>query len=133
MAKALDMTLDHVERVEASMKPILSMEAPVAGTDSFTIEDSLADQRVEDPTEGIDQDVLQEALGRVLCRLPDREREILEWRFGLRDDEELTLAAIGKRMGISRERVRQLEKRALTQLREAGELDDLARTLAESE
>jgi RNA polymerase sigma factor (sigma-70 family) len=88
---------------------------------------------VEDPTEGIDQDVLQEALGRVLCRLPDREREILEWRFGLRDDEELTLAAIGKRMGISRERVRQLEKRALTQLREAGELDDLARTLAESE
>jgi RNA polymerase primary sigma factor len=133
MAKVLDMTLEHVERVEASMKPILSMEAPVAGTESLSIEDSLADQRVEDPTESIDQDVLQEALSRVLCRLPNREREILEWRFGLRNDEELTLAAIGKRMGISRERVRQLEKRALTQLREAGELDDLARTLAESE
>ncbi|UCE85022.1 MAG: sigma-70 family RNA polymerase sigma factor [Deltaproteobacteria bacterium] len=133
MAQALEMSRDQVERVEASMKPILSIEAPVAGTEALSIEDSLADERVGDPSEGIDQDALQVAIGRVLRQLAPREREILEWRFGLRDDEELTLAAIGKRMGISRERVRQLEKRALAQLREAGELEHLAESLTEME
>lgn len=131
LASALDVSPDQLDRVAASMKPILSLEAPLPDTDELSLEDSLVDRTVSDPVEGIDRGGLRDALSRLLRCLPPRECEILEWRFGFRDDSPRTLSAIGAHLGLSRERVRQLEKRALEKLRdqpEAGRLIELLDT-----
>ena len=66
----------------------------------------------------IDQGELREHLGGLMNDLDDRERQILEWHFGLADDSPITLEQIGQRLGLSRERVRQIEARALRRMRE---------------
>ncbi len=132
MAAALETTPDEIDRLVATMAPIRSTHAPIPGTDALTLEDSLADERSEDPVEGIDSVQVREEVGRLLEVLTPRERAILELRFGLKGDTASTLAEIGQRVGISRERVRQLECRALGRLRQQPGAGRLLESLAES-
>lgn len=76
----------------------------------------LADPDVSDPSEGVDHAALASRVGHLLTRLPAREREVLEHRFGLSGRPERTLQSLGEEMGLSRERVRQIEKTALARL-----------------
>jgi DNA-binding CsgD family transcriptional regulator len=98
--------------------PVGSLESPLPGTDDLRLEDALADPEVEDPGETHDARFLRSALERELETLSPRERSILEARFGMEGGEAPTLEEIGQQMGLSRERVRQLEHRALARLRE---------------
>ncbi len=122
MAEALEVEPEVVDRVRASALPIASTEATIPGTDGLALEDVLADGDVDDPAEEMDRDELRVVLESAVSCLDPREREILEARFAMNDSDPPTLEEIGRRMGISRERVRQLERRALIRLRDREEL-----------
>jgi len=129
MAEVLEIDVGAVDRIVTSMKPIVSTQAPLPGTDEFTLEDAIADDQAVDPTEIIDHFQVRRALEGLLANLEPRESEILEWRFGLDGGDPLTLAEIGERIGLSRERVRQIEARALRRLRQEEEVNRLVATL----
>jgi RNA polymerase primary sigma factor len=118
LAQAMGLSIEEVDRLIATMAPIRSTHALIPGTDDLRLEDALADDRGRDPANDLDDRELCEGLSRLLACLSPRERRIVELRFGLKGTPVATLAEIGQRIGISRERVRQLEGRALTRLRE---------------
>ena len=128
MAEAMDLPLDEVERVVATMAPIKSTHAPIPGTDALTLDDSLSDDSLTDPVDDIDEVQMRREVGRLLGLLPPRERRIVELRFGLKGSS-ATLAEIGQEIGISRERVRQLEGRALLRLRDQPGASGLLRSM----
>jgi RNA polymerase primary sigma factor len=129
LARALDVDLDVLDRVRSSSLPIASLASPVPGTDDVTFEDLVADEEVADPAEQIGGDELRQLLAREVEQLDARERAIIEARFDLTGGESPTLEQIGQEMGLSRERVRQLERRALARLRERGEIRRLGVSL----
>jgi RNA polymerase sigma factor (sigma-70 family) len=116
LARALELPIEIVDQVEATLRPNLSTQSPLPGTEDLTLENALTDPDAEDPTEEVGREQLREALDGALDHLPDRERMILSWRFGIGGDEPQSYAAIGERLGLSRERVRQLAERGLRQL-----------------
>ena len=95
----------------------VSTDAPASDDDDRPLETVVADEELE-PEEQAFQTDLRERLHEAVAQLPAREAYILQHRFGLRDDQSQTLEEIGSRFGVSRERIRQLENRALKQLRE---------------
>jgi RNA polymerase sigma factor (sigma-70 family) len=118
LSTQLDVPIDMIELARTSSLPVGSLEAPLPGTDDLRLEDAMMDEDVRDPAEVHDENILRSALVRELETLAPRERAILEARFGLEGGEPPTLEEIGQQMGLSRERVRQLEHRALARLRE---------------
>jgi RNA polymerase sigma factor (sigma-70 family) len=120
LAEALEVPEEMVDLARSSSLPVGSLETPLPGTDDLRLEDALSDSEVEDPAETHDARFLRGALERELESLSPRERAILEARFGMEGGEPPTLEEIGQQMGLSRERVRQLEHRALARLRERG-------------
>lgn len=122
LAVALGVRREALAEAQGLANPGVSLQAPLAGAEDMTLEDRLADDEALDPVEILDAPRRRDGLGRELAGLPERERRVLEWRFGLAGDAPLTLAEIGRRLGLSRERVRQLERRALETLRERPEI-----------
>jgi RNA polymerase sigma factor (sigma-70 family) len=126
LARELEVPPEVLDRVRASALPIASTDAPIPGADDLVLEDVLQDEDVVDPVDGVDRKELRRVLGGAIATLDEREREILAARFAPDESEPVTLEQIGRRMGISRERVRQIERRALERLRERGEVQRLA-------
>jgi RNA polymerase primary sigma factor len=118
LAAELDVPLEQVDGLEATLAPIRSLHAPVQGCDSIALEDVLPDEKAVDPVDRIGRENLRSAVDDLLSTLGARERKIIAWRFGFDDDgTPVTLSEIGRRLGISRERVRQIEYSALCHLR----------------
>jgi RNA polymerase primary sigma factor len=100
-----------------SMDP-MSLESPVGnGEDSTELGDFIEDQTVVEPDDAASKELLREQIRSVLGFLNDREREVLEMRFGLNDGRDHTLEEVGKTFGVTRERIRQIEAKALRKLR----------------
>jgi RNA polymerase primary sigma factor len=95
----------------------LSLTAPLGDDDDRTLADTIASQESDDPEGAILNADLGERLSSAVGELPDREAQILRLRFGLEGSQVYTLEEIGQRFGVSRERIRQLEARALRQMR----------------
>jgi RNA polymerase primary sigma factor len=129
IAEELGISALEMDRLVSTMTPILSTHAPLAGTDSLTLDDALADESVRDPGEKLDARVVERAMHELLDDLEPRERAVLESRFGLGYEPVQTLQVIGQRLGLSRERVRQIEARALERLRRGGKADHLVALL----
>jgi len=126
MAQALGVSREQIATVEASMIPVRSIHTPVSGVDALLLEETLEDDSIESPLEDIDREGLRMVLAGQLQNLEVRERKILHWRYGLsQEGEPLTLGEIGRRLGISRERVRQIESAALARLRQQPQLRNL--------
>ena len=119
LAAALEVTPDQAEQLQRMTRDPLSLESEVRGTDSKLLKDFVKDPSVAPPQEGLDQTRLERAAEDSIGVLNERERNILRWRFGMRDESDHTLEEIGSKLGLSRERVRQLEARALAKLRSA--------------
>ncbi len=100
-----------------SMDP-MSLETPVGnGDDSTELGDFIRDESVVEPANAASKELLREQIRNVLGFLSDREREVLEMRFGLNDGKDHTLEEVGKSFGVTRERIRQIEAKALRKLR----------------
>jgi RNA polymerase primary sigma factor len=108
---------DRLDDIERAAREPLSLDAPLPGQDERLYGDVLADPAEVDPDARIQGNQLEVAMRQALAGLPAREQQILCWRFGLGEESEHTLEEIGSNLGLSRERVRQLESRALARLR----------------
>ena len=95
----------------------VSLDAPAWSDVDTRLQEVLSDDESEGPEERAQRLALRDALDTSLAVLPEREEEILRLYFGLDDEDPLTLAEIGRRVGVSRERIRQLKDRALARLR----------------
>ncbi len=109
--------------LEASREPI-SLETPV-GDDDSTLGDFLENQESISPYEAVKNNELSDRVTGILATLSAREEKIIRLRFGIGEDAEYTLEEIGKRFNVSRERIRQIEKKALNRLRHSSRRDKL--------
>ena len=117
IADAMGISAGKVRRtLEASMHP-LSLELPVGQEGDGRMGDFIEDDRVATPAEAATATMLREQLEEVLCKLPERERKIIQLRYGLNDGKYRTLEEVGVEFGITRERIRQIEAVALRKLR----------------
>jgi RNA polymerase sigma factor (sigma-70 family) len=111
-------TVEEIDALRTTRRRSVSLEAPVAGADDVCVGDALADTRLEDPAARVDRDQIRRILDGLVTALPPRERQIIQRRFGLIGNDVETLEQVGGHLGLSRERVRQLERGALGLLRE---------------
>jgi len=110
---------------QKDLEDLISQSAPCASLDAHargeedrsTLGELIPDPNCEEPMEGMDRTIQKEHLGTWLSQLNEREQKIMKLRFGLDGEEPLTLAEIGRQINVSRERVRQLEAKAILKLR----------------
>jgi RNA polymerase primary sigma factor len=117
LAPALGTDSESLEALDRLSREAISLESSVAGTEK-RLEDFVGDAAAIQPDGGIDDDRMRMGVGSLIGNLTDREQLILRLRYGLGGEEEHTLEQIGQSLGLSRERVRQLEARALRKLRD---------------
>ncbi len=114
------MTLDRIERLERTVGDVVSLDSPLAADEGLeTLDEIVADESAAGPERAALAMLFQEELMAIVDRLPPRDAQLLRWRYGLAGESPLTLAEVGKALGVSRERARQLEERALKRLKEA--------------
>jgi RNA polymerase primary sigma factor len=111
-------TLKVREILRISQEP-LPLELPVSPDrgGSALLADFIADESIDEPGDAASNQLLREQVRNVLEHLSDRERQVLEMRFGLKDGKDHTLEEVGKEFGVTRERIRQIEAKALRKLR----------------
>jgi RNA polymerase primary sigma factor len=105
--------------IRISQEP-MSLEMPVGSEDSGMLGDFIEDDTIVGPVDATSNQLLKEQLHSILNSLSKRERAVLEMRFGLEDGESHTLEEVGRAFGVTRERVRQIESKALRKLRHPG-------------
>ena len=124
ISKMTELPMDKILAIlEASREPI-SLETPV-GDDDSTLGDFLENQESESPYVAVQNRELATRVNDVLSSLTDREEKIIRLRFGIGEKAEYTLEEIGKRFNVSRERIRQIEKKALNRLRHSSRREKL--------
>jgi RNA polymerase primary sigma factor len=109
-----------VERVRAVLKMAqqpISLQSPVGDSDDTNFGDFIEDKSTENPSDVTSFSLLKDKLTDVLCSLTERERKVLELRFGLGDGYSRTLEEVGKQFRVTRERIRQIEAKALRKMR----------------
>ena len=117
IAKELEIEPDRVEELNKIAQNPVSLETPVGEEDDSTLGDFVEDGSAEVPVEAATFRLLQDYISHALEGLNDRERDVLIMRFGLEDGRVRTLEEVGERFGVTRERIRQLETKALAKLR----------------
>ena len=117
IAEGMDLTEEDVAKTVALSLGHLSLEAPLSPGEDTRLLDYLADEESAAPDEQTFVRALSDAVAESLAALKERESKILRLYFGLDGDEPMTLEEIGTRMGITRERVRQIKEKALSRLR----------------
>ena len=118
LANAMGIETQDLEALIAQSSPCASLDAHARGEeDRSTLGELIPDPNHDEPMEGMDRSIQKEHLGGWLSQLNEREQKIMRLRFGLDGEEPLTLAEIGRQINVSRERVRQLEAKAILKLR----------------
>lgn len=117
IAEQLSWTVDKVKQVKNVAREPISLETPIGEEEDSLLGDFIEDKEVENPATKTAYTLLQEQLRSVLSTLPPREQEVLKMRFGLDDGYSLTLEEVGLYFNVTRERIRQIEAKALRRLR----------------
>ena len=117
LARKLRRATQKVRKIMRISQEPMSLEMPVGQEDSSQLGDFIEDDKVIGPVDAASKQLLKEQLQSALGVLSDREREVLEMRFGLGDGQDSTLEEVGKHFGVTRERIRQIEAKALRKLR----------------
>ncbi|MFZ5562239.1 MAG: RNA polymerase sigma factor RpoS [Pseudomonadota bacterium] len=118
IARLLDRPVEDVQRMLGLNERVSSIDAPVAGDSEKTLAETLADVTIPDPATQVQDDDMRVNLDLWLDELPEKQREVLARRFGLRGHEVATLEEVGEEIGLTRERVRQIQVDGLRRLRE---------------
>jgi RNA polymerase primary sigma factor len=119
LAEGMETTPDKIENLLEIARHPVSLETPIDEEGDSTFGDFVEDVTSPAPTEEVATHLLHEQLDRALNRLPQREAQILRLRYGLEDGKVYTLEEVGQAIGVTRERVRQLEAQALNRLRQS--------------
>ena len=117
IAKEMNLPVDRVREIQKISQEPVSLETPIGEEEDSHLGDFIQDDNVPVPAEAAAFTLLKEQLSEVLGTLTDRERKVLELRFGLDDGRARTLEEVGKEFNVTRERIRQIEAKALRKLR----------------
>ena len=117
IAEELDMPADKVREIMRISQEPVSLETPIGEEEDSHLGDFIPDEDAPAPAEAASHTLLREQLGEVLSTLTEREEKVLRLRFGLEDGRSRTLEEVGKEFSVTRERIRQIEAKALRKLR----------------
>lgn len=117
IAAALDVEIDKVQIALDMSQAISSLDMPVDDSGETCVADLISDNNAENPIMNLIKEANQEIINNVLDTLSSKEAEIIRMRFGINADKPMTLEAIGQHYGVSRERIRQIESKAIRKLR----------------
>jgi RNA polymerase primary sigma factor len=129
IAAELKITVREVRDILRVAQMPISLEKPVGDDEESELGDFVADDRTEEPFDTATERLQREDIQKALDALPERERQVIELRYGLRGHEPLTLEEVGRAFGVTRERIRQIENNTLKKLKhlpEAQRLRELA-------
>jgi len=117
MARKLRRAANRVEQIIRISQEPMSLETPIGSEEDSYLGDFIKDETMPEPDDAASQQLLREQLRSILNSLNHRERQVLEMRFGLKDGQSHTLEEVGQAFGVTRERIRQIEAKALRKLR----------------
>ncbi len=117
LQRKLRRAAQKVRRIMRLSQEPMSLEMPIGQEDNSQLGDFIEDDKVPGPVDAASRQLLKEQIRSALGVLSEREREVLEMRFGLTDGQDHTLEEVGKHFGVTRERIRQIEAKALRKLR----------------
>ncbi|MEK7842422.1 MAG: RNA polymerase sigma factor RpoD [Deltaproteobacteria bacterium] len=117
IAERMDIHVSKVRRILRLMKQTLSLETPIGDDDESSLGDFIEDEKSPSPAEAAIESDLSDQTKRVLATLTPREEKVLRMRFGVGEKQDYTLEEVGKVLGVTRERVRQIEAKAIRRLR----------------
>ena len=126
IAEEIHMTPDRVREIQKISREPVSMESPVGDEDDSSLGDFIRDDSTPVPADEAAQSMMNEQIRKILAELSPREQEVLEYReqevleyrYGLKGDHPCTLEEVGKKMNVTRERIRQIEAKALRKLKQ---------------
>jgi RNA polymerase primary sigma factor len=117
LADTMELSVERIRGLVRMAQQPVSMQSPVGDADEAAFGDLIEDKAAENPSEVASLILLKTKLGEILTSLADRERKIVELRYGLIDGFPRTLEEVGKQYNVTRERIRQIEAKALRKLR----------------
>jgi RNA polymerase primary sigma factor len=117
IAREMDMSVDRVRDIQKIAQEPVSLETPIGEEDDSHLGDFIEDQDAVAPDDAASYELLKEELENVMQGLSQREKEVIVLRFGLQDGRQRTLEEVGKAFNVTRERIRQIEAKALRKLR----------------
>ena len=127
IAKELSMDKDLVNHLLNVSRETISLETPAYEDkkNSSCISDFITDEKFDTPEEEVEKKSLHEAINKVLNTLTEKEKQIIEYRYGLNGNKSMSLKQIGEKYDLTKERIRQIEKKALVRLRPSSRSDKL--------
>lgn len=117
LARELEMGVETMRLLQRQSRSPISLDTPIADDTETTVGDLIQDEIGEPSTQMIFNDQLAEVIEAKLSELTERERQVVKLRFGIGGEEPMTLGAIGDCLGLTRERIRQIEQNAFKKLR----------------
>ena len=117
LQRKLRRAAQKVRKIMRISQEPMSLEMPIGQEDSSSLGDFIEDDKIIGPVDAASRQLLKEQIRSALGVLSDREREVLQMRFGLSDGQDHTLEEVGRHFGVTRERIRQIEAKALRKLR----------------
>lgn len=132
IAERLDIPEEEVKWLKEISSDYVSLDAPITSDSENTTMNTVEDDKYETPEHSVMDEALKDSINLILDELTVSEKEIIEYRFGLNGKPRLSLTQAGKRFNLSKERVRQIEKKTLTKLKKHGEKINLADFLSDS-
>ena len=133
IADEMELAVDRVRAIMKMAQQPISLQAPVGDSEDTSFGDFIEDKSAENPTDMASYSLLKDRLGDVLTSLTERERKVLELRFGLADGYSRTLEEVGKQFKVTRERIRQIEAKALRKMRHPTRIRQLSGFLEREE
>jgi RNA polymerase primary sigma factor len=118
IAAEMGVDVEKVQHIQKISQEVLSIEAPVGDEEDSTLSDFIPDEKNIPPDQTVARSLLKDLIKEIMIDLSEREQKILNMRFGLEDGVSHTLEEVGKTFGVTRERIRQIEAKALEKVRE---------------